>query len=87
VRHTFSGVFTAALELAAPVLLALVITDVAFGLMTRAVPALNVFAVGAPAKIAVTLLLVSASLTFAGGWMEGEVERSVGDALRMMRAG
>lgn len=85
VQLAFSTIFTAALELAAPVVLALVITDVAFGLMTRAVPALNVFAVGAPAKIAVTLLLIGTSLTFAAGWMEGEVERSVGGALRSLR--
>lgn len=81
----FAGIFTAALELAAPVVLALIITDVAFGLMTRTVPALNVFAVGAPAKVAVCLLLMGASLTFLGGWMGGEVEASVSDALRSMR--
>ena len=85
--QAFSSIFVAALELAAPVILALVITDVTFGLMTRTVPALNVFAVGAPAKIAVTLLLMGTSLTFAGSWLEGEVERSVGDALRSIRTG
>ena len=40
--------FTSALEIAAPVLLALLITDVAFGVVSRVVPQLNVFAVGFP---------------------------------------
>ena len=49
----FSGIFVAAIEIAAPVLLALVITDAAFGVVSRVVPQLNVFAVGFPAKIVV----------------------------------
>ena len=53
----FSGVFVAALEVCAPVLLALIITDAALGVVSRVVPQLNVFAVGFPAKIAIGLLL------------------------------
>ena len=41
-----------------PVLLALILTDAAFGVVSRVVPQLNVFAVGFPAKIVVGLLLV-----------------------------
>ncbi len=61
--------FTSALEIAAPVLIALLITDVAFGVVSRVVPQLNVFAVGFPAKVAVALLLVGASLPFVAGWI------------------
>ncbi len=64
VEHVFGTVFTAALEIAAPVLAALLITDVAFGIVSRVVPQINVFAVGFPTKIAVALLVVSASLPF-----------------------
>ena len=39
------------LEIAAPVVIALVVTDAAFGLISRAVPQMNVFFVGLPAKI------------------------------------
>ena len=56
--HVFAGVFAAALEVAAPVLIALLITDVAFGIVSRVVPQLSVFVVGFPVKVAVTLLLV-----------------------------
>ena len=51
------GIFVAAIQVCAPVLLALIITDVAIGVVSKVVPQLNVFAVGFPAKIAVGLLL------------------------------
>jgi flagellar biosynthetic protein FliR len=85
VQIAFSGLFTAALQVAAPVLLALVITDAAFGVVSRVVPQLNVFAVGFPAKIAVGLLLVGASLPFAAGWLSDELQRSVSSALESLR--
>src|SRR3954452_4820837 len=44
----FSGIFTAAIQICAPVLLALVITDAALGVVTKVVPQLNIFAVGFP---------------------------------------
>jgi flagellar biosynthesis protein FliR len=77
----FVGLFTSALQVAAPVLLALVLTDVAFGLVTRVVPQLNVFAVGLPAKVIVGLVLVGASLPFVGGFLSRELEASVSTAL------
>ena len=58
-----------AIEVAGPVLLALILTDAAFGVVSRVVPQLNVFAVGFPAKIVVGLLLVTATLPFVAGWI------------------
>jgi len=80
-EHVFSGVSTGALEVAAPVLVALLITDVAFGVVSRVVPQLNVFAVGFPAKVAVALLVVGASLPFLANWINSQVTVSVGEAL------
>jgi len=79
--HAFSTVFAAALEVAAPVLIALLITDVAFGVVSRVVPQLNVFAVGFPAKVVVTLLVVGASLPFVANWISNQMTVSVGAAL------
>jgi len=73
----FSGIFAAALEVAAPVLLALILTDVAFGVVSRVVPQLNIFAVGFPVKIIVGLLIVAAALPFMGGWFYDQLQRSV----------
>jgi flagellar biosynthesis protein FliR len=81
VEQVFSGVFTGALEVAAPVLIALLITDVAFGVVSRVVPQLNIFAVGFPTKVAVALLVVGASLPFVANWISNQMTVSVGDAL------
>jgi flagellar biosynthetic protein FliR len=80
-EQVFATVFTAALEVAAPVLVALLITDVAFGIVSRVVPQLNVFAVGFPTKVAVALLVVGASLPFTANWISNQLSVSVGDAL------
>ena len=84
-ERVFTTVFAAALEIAAPVLLALLIADVAFGVVSRVVPQLNVFAVGFPTKVAVALLVIGASLPFVAGWISGELSRSVGAALGALR--
>jgi flagellar biosynthetic protein FliR len=81
VEQVFAGVFIAALEVAAPVLVALLITDVAFGVVSRVVPQLNVFAVGFPTKVAVAMLVVGASLPFTATWISNQLSVSVGDAL------
>jgi flagellar biosynthetic protein FliR len=80
-EQVFTTVFASALEVAAPVLIALLITDVAFGVVSRVVPQLNVFAVGFPAKVAVAMLLVGASLPFVAGWISDQLSTSVGAAL------
>jgi flagellar biosynthetic protein FliR len=80
-EQVFGTVFAAALEVAAPVVVALLITDVAFGVVSRVVPQLNVFAVGFPTKVAVVLLVAGASLPFTANWISNQLSVSVGDAL------
>ena len=63
-------VFVIALKIAAPVLVALLLTDIAMGTISRAIPTLNVFFVGAPLKIAVGLVLVAVSLPLFGYVLE-----------------
>ena len=84
--HVFSSVFGAALELAAPVLIALFVTDAAFGVVSRVVPQMNVFAVGFPAKIAVAIVLTTATLPFFAGWINEQLSLSVGAALGALHA-
>ena len=84
VQNAFVQVFLSALELAAPVLLAIIITDAAFGIVARVVPQMNVFAVGFPAKVTVGLLIIGVSLPFAAGWIHDELERSVSTALQSL---
>lgn len=54
--------FLAALEIAAPVLGALFLTEVALGLLSKAAPQMNVFTLGFPIKILLSLVLVGLTL-------------------------
>jgi flagellar biosynthetic protein FliR len=87
VELAFSGILGSALEVCAPVVLAMLLTDTAFGLVSRMMPQLNVFAVGFPAKVAVGLLVIGASLPFVGGWIGNELQQSVATALRSIQVG
>jgi flagellar biosynthetic protein FliR len=85
VDAVFGSLLISALEVAGPVLLALILTDAAFGVLSRVVPQLNVFAVGFPAKVVVGLLLVAATLPFVANWISGELQQDVGAALQAIR--
>jgi flagellar biosynthetic protein FliR len=76
--------FVSAVEVAAPLILALLITDVAFGMVSRVVPQMNVFSVALPLKVGVSLLVVAASLPFLGGWMSDQMYTSVATALHAL---
>ncbi|NLK51765.1 MAG: flagellar type III secretion system protein FliR [Syntrophomonadaceae bacterium] len=49
----FCGMFLTAMKIAVPVVITLVVTDIALGLVARTVPQMNVFIVGLPMKIMV----------------------------------
>ena len=83
----FSGIFGAAIQICAPVMLAVMLTDVAFGLVSRVVPQLNVFGVGFPAKVTIGLLLIGVSLPFMAGWLADGLQGSVSDALQALHVG
>ena len=84
--HAFVGLSVAAIELAAPVLLALLVTDAAFGMVARAVPQVNVFSVGFPSKVLVGLLLIGATLPFTASWLADGLSGAISDALRSIQA-
>jgi flagellar biosynthetic protein FliR len=83
--RAFVNIFAAAVELAGPVMLALILCDVAFGMVSRLAPQLNVFIVGFPVKVIVGLALIGVSLPFVGGWIADEVQVSVSQALTALR--
>ena len=72
----FSGIFVSAFMIGAPVLIALIIVDAAFGVVSRVVPQLNIFAVGFPAKMIVGLVLIGASLPFVDDFLGGRAART-----------
>jgi len=83
----FSGIFTSAFMIGAPVIIALIIVDAAFGVVTKVVPQMNVFAVGFPAKMIVGLTLIGASLPFVSGFIADQLQLSVAQALSTLHVG
>jgi flagellar biosynthetic protein FliR len=75
--HAVTGILLAALEIGAPVLGALFLTEVALALMSRFVPQANVFAVGLPVKVLVALLAVGGALVFFPARLTGLLDSSL----------
>ena len=79
-----SGVmFTMALKLAAPILLTVFLVDVALGALARTMPQMNIFVIGIPVKIAITLVMMAATLpVFA--WALGAMTDFLDQHMQMM---
>jgi flagellar biosynthetic protein FliR len=74
------AVFVVALRIAMPAIGALLITDVAIGLVGRAAPQMQLMIVGAPVKIAVGLILLAASTQTSVMIMDAVV-RNIGQSV------
>ena len=70
-----AGVFLASVRIALPVMAALLLADIALGLMSRTLPQMNVFIVGMPVKLFVGFLVVLFTLPSVNS-LAGEMFRS-----------
>ena len=61
-----SRIFSAGLLMAMPAIASLLMVNVAFGVVTRAAPQLNIFAVGFPAMVLAGILLLSTTMPTIG---------------------
>ena len=59
-------IFSAGLQLALPIIAALLITNVALGILTRAAPQLNLFGIGFPVTLGVGMLTISLVMPYMG---------------------
>ncbi|MES2017397.1 MAG: flagellar biosynthetic protein FliR [Pseudomonadota bacterium] len=57
-------IFSTGLQLSLPIVAALLITNIALGILTRAAPQLNIFGIGFPISLGVGLLLISMTLPY-----------------------
>jgi flagellar biosynthetic protein FliR len=73
--------FSGAISIALPGVTALLIVNLAFGVMSRAAPSLNLFAVGFPISLIVGLVVVLAGM---GPLVEG-ITQLIGQGLRFLR--
>lgn len=70
---TFGTLFGMGFQIAAPVLITLLLCDVVLGIVSRVVPQMNVFFVGVPLKIGVGLLAVIIALPTFSSFFESRI--------------
>ncbi|MEW6172061.1 MAG: flagellar biosynthetic protein FliR [Bacillota bacterium] len=85
VARFIGGMFSTALQLAAPILAVMVVVDVSLGIMVRMVPQINVFMIGFPLKITAGLLMLAGLLPVMGVVLSKIFERMVADVLIITR--
>lgn len=60
--HELSTFLVAAIEIAAPVLITLFLTEMVLGILAKAAPSLNIFAIGFPLRVIVALVAVTMAI-------------------------
>ncbi|MDD5328874.1 MAG: flagellar biosynthetic protein FliR [Sulfuricella sp.] len=78
-------VFLAGLLLSLPVMAALLITNIALGIMTRAAPQLNIFSVGFPITLGVGFIVLAIALPYFAPLFERLLQDGLEMALQVVR--
>ena len=86
VREILGLIFIAGLQLAAPLVLVLLIVELAIGLMSRSAPALNFMAIGYPVRVVVGLIVLAAVVGTIPQVIATVVEQSLGIGLQLAAA-
>lgn len=82
---TTAGIFSVAVQLAAPILVALLFTMAALGLVARAVPQINVFTMSFPVSFFMGLVVYIATFPFFPEWMREHFLNSHEGVMAAMR--
>jgi flagellar biosynthetic protein FliR len=84
VAHTLGLIFVIGVRIAAPVIVVLLLVELALGLVARVAPALNVITAGAPIRVIVGLLVLAASISalpsIVGRYVPSAFQLSAGTA-------
>jgi flagellar biosynthetic protein FliR len=59
-----STIFAAGVQLSLPIVAALLLTNIALGILTRAAPALNLFGIGFPITLGIGFIVIAAALPY-----------------------
>lgn len=81
-----SGAFAIAFKITVPVLASLVLADVAFGILARTMPQMNIFVVGIPAKLIIGIFAMMMALPFYIAMMEVGFNGMYQDLYRLLAA-
>jgi len=74
----------AALEVSAPIVGALVLTDLALAVLAKAAPSMNVFVLGMPLKMLVTVSLAAIAIPLLPGAIEGVIDPLIRQGLQVV---
>jgi flagellar biosynthetic protein FliR len=75
------AIFSAGVQLALPIIAALLITNISLGILTRAAPQLNIFGIGFPITISVGFLMIAATLPY----MAAPIDHLFGQGIDVVR--
>jgi len=84
---SMSGLFAVGLQIAAPVIVALLATDAAVGLLARLAPQMNIFSVELPAKIAAALVLMALTAPLFVEAVSSHLQGGLDQMLRLLLGG
>lgn len=79
------SIFAYALQISLPILAALLITNIALGILTRAAPQLNLFAVGFPVTLAVGFFVLALSIPYLSPLLDRLTQEGLGTALNLVK--
>lgn len=83
--HWGGSIFANALQISLPLLAALLITNLALGILTRAAQQLNLFAIGFPITLAVGFFVLSFSLPYLSPIIDRLTNDGLATALKLMK--
>ncbi|WP_110953257.1 flagellar biosynthetic protein FliR [Anaerosinus massiliensis] len=81
-----AATFTIAIKISLPVLVAIILTDVALGILARTMPQMNIFVVGIPAKIFIGLFVLAFALPFYILFLDVAFNEMYGNIYIILRA-
>ena len=77
------NMFIIAIKIGSPIIVALLLTSVAFGLIARTVPQMNIFIVAMPLKIVIGMLFLALSLPFLSNYLR-ELFNGLGNTILLL---
>lgn len=86
VREVLGLVFSVGVRLAAPLVLVLLLVELAVGLVSRSAPSLNFMIIGYPIRLLVGLMVLAVVVTTVPGVISGTIERAIGLGLALAAA-
>jgi flagellar biosynthetic protein FliR len=80
-------IFSAGLQLAMPIVAALLVTNIALAILTRAAPQLNLFGIGFPITLGAGFLVISLTLPYLGTPLQNLFNQGIEASRRIPRTG